>query len=213
MVRSACLLALLFSFSISSTRAEDEGGAGWKNLLSGNTLEQWSTKGNWSIDEEGVVTLVPRDGEKGWARFDAYLWSKMPYDDFEIRFDYKVQPKGNSGFYFNVGDRADPVKKGIEVQIYESHAKGAKGKLTDHDSGGIIPRIPPTKNAAKPAGDWNTFHIVVVGNSLTVKLNDVVVNEVDLSDARLKGRPDRGFIGFQDHALPLALRNIRVRAR
>ncbi len=191
---------------------EDQSAAEQVDLLEGNKLDShWTTKGNWTIDEHGVVTLAPRPGEKGWSRFDAYLWSNKTYDDFVIDFDYRVQPHGNSGFYFNVGDMSNPVAKGIEVQIYESHEKGPDAKLTDHDSGGIIPGIPPTKNVAKPAGEWNHFQITVQGEKLTVKLNDQVVNEVNLKDPKLAGRPDQGYIGFQDHALPLALRNIRIR--
>lgn len=204
---AALLAALTLSFS---AQAEDKANA--TNLLEDNKLEtHWTTKGNWTIDDEGVVTLTPRPGESGWSRFDAYLWSNKEYDDFEIDFEYKVQPKGNSGFYFNVGDKNSPVAKGIEVQIYESHAKGADARLTDHDSGGIIPAIPPTKNAAKPAGEWNHFQIRVEGEKLTVKLNGEVVNQVNLKDPKLAGRPDKGYIGFQDHALPLALRKIKIR--
>ncbi|HEY8506464.1 MAG TPA: DUF1080 domain-containing protein [Gemmataceae bacterium] len=204
---AASLLALGVLAAASAQEKE-----GWTNLLKGNDLSaHWTTKGNWKIDDQGVVTLTPRPGEKGWSRFDAYLWSEKEYDDFEIEFDYKVQKGGNSGFYFNVGDKNSPVEKGIEVQIYESHAKGKDAKLTDHDSGGVIPGIPPTKNAAKPAGEWNHFRITVRGDKLTVRLNGEVVNEVDLNHPRLKGRPEKGYIGFQDHALPLALRNIRVR--
>jgi hypothetical protein len=44
-----------------------------------------------------------------------------------------------------------------------------------------------------------------------VKLNGEVVNELSLDHPRIKNRPDSGFIGFQDHALPLTLRNIRIR--
>ncbi|MEQ8787511.1 MAG: DUF1080 domain-containing protein [Pirellulaceae bacterium] len=101
--------------------------------------------------------------------------------------------------------------KGIEVQIYASHEKGADAKLTDHDSGGIIPGIPPTKNPSKPAGEWNTFRITSKGRSLTVRLNGEVVNEVDLDNPKIKDRPATGYIGFQDHSLPLALRKIRIR--
>jgi hypothetical protein len=75
----------------------------------------------------------------------------------------------------------------------------------------VIPSIPPTKNAAKPAGEWNKFLITRKGNDVTIKLNGETVNEIKLDDRRLKGRPDSGYIGFQDHGLPLALRNIRVR--
>jgi hypothetical protein len=190
---------------------EKDSSAGWVDLLeTGDLSRHWTTKGNWKLAADGVVTLQPRPGEKGWSRFDAYLWSTKPYDNFEIQFEYQVQKGGNSGFYFNVGDQNSPVAKGIEVQIYDSHAKGDQ-RLTDHDSGGIIPGIPPTKNAARPIGEWNQFLIRVQGDTLTVKLNGELVNEVDLKQPKLQGRPDRGYIGFQDHALPLALRNIRIR--
>lgn len=201
-IREAALAALLLA-GLSSAAAE----ARWHDLLHGNDLHHWETTGNWSM-KDGVATLNPREGERGWERWSAYLWSQEKYDDFEIQFDYKVEPKGNSGFYFNVADKNDPVAKGIEVQIYDSH--GAE-KLTDHTSGGMIPGVPPTKNTAKEAGEWNTFHITVKGEQVTVRLNGEVVNEVSLNHPRLKDRPKSGFIGFQDHGLPLSLRNIRVR--
>jgi hypothetical protein len=184
---------------------------GWVNLLEGGDLtKQWTTKGNWKL-ADGVVSLEPRPGEQGWARFDAYLWAKKEYKDFEIEFDYKVQKGGNSGFYFHVGDVNSPVAKGIEVQIYDSGGKPKDAKLTDHDSGGIIPGIPPTKNAAKAAGEWNQFRVTCQGNKVTIVLNGEVVNEVPLDHANIKNRPPTGAIGFQDHALPLSLRNIRIR--
>ncbi|HEX6985211.1 MAG TPA: DUF1080 domain-containing protein [Planctomycetaceae bacterium] len=194
-----------------TTSSGDDSSEGWTDLLAGGLAKHWTTAGNWSMNDDGVVTLVPRPGETGWQRYDAYLWSKETYDDFEIDFEYRVEEKGNSGFYFNVGDKSDPVAKGIEVQIYDAPAE-ADAKLTDHDSGGVIPGVPPTAAAAKPAGEWNRFRITVRGDTLTVRLNDRTVNEVELKKhPRLKERPDRGFIGFQDHGLPLALRNIRVR--
>ena len=205
----APFIAFVAAILVSTSAAH---AAEWKDLLSGNDLKKhWETTGNWSISSDGVVTLTPRAGEKGWTRWTAYLWSKEKYQDFEIEFDYKVEPKGNSGFYFNVGDKNDPVAKGIEVQIYDSHGKGTEKKLTDHDSGGIIPGLPPSKSAAKPAGEWNTFNIVSKGRSVTVRLNGEVVNELSLDHPRLKDRPPTGFVGFQDHGLPLALRKIRIR--
>ncbi len=193
--------------------ADTATAAGWFDTLKGNDLSKhWETTGNWKLDDMGVVTLTPRPGESGWSRFDAYLWLRdRQYKDFEIEFDYMVQKGGNSGFYFHVGDKKSPVATGIEVQIYDSHGKGPDRRLSDHDSGGIIPGVPPSKNAAKPAGEWNHFAVTCKGNDLTVKLNGVVVNTLKLDNPRLKGRPASGFIGFQDHALPLSLRNIRIR--
>ena len=122
-----------------------------------------------------------------------------------------VQTGGNSGFYFRVGDVNDPVKQGIEVQIYDSASAPADKPLNDHDSGGIIPSIPPTKRTAKPAGEWNHFHIVSQADKLTVMLNGEVVNEVDLAKGALASRPKTGSIGYQDHGLPLSLRNIKIK--
>jgi hypothetical protein len=45
---------------------------------------------------------------------------------------------------------------------------------------------------------------------MVVQFNDQIVNEVDLGQ-KLTDRPKSGSIGFQDHALPLALRRIRIR--
>ena len=212
-IRFASFAALVCCLALPATlQAEEKDG--WTDLLPGNNLDKyWTTEGNWTIDDEGVVTLKPRKGEKGWSRFDAYLWLKdKQYENFEFQFDYMVEKGGNSGFYFHVGDMKSPVAKGIEVQIYDSGSKPADKRLTDHDSGGIIPGVPPTKNAAKPAGEWNQFHIIVKDKQLTVKLNGTVVNEVDLAEhPKLKNRPDTGYIGFQDHALPLKLRNLKIK--
>ena len=200
-------LFLLSAFSNVAFAAD----TGWNNLLENDFTSHWTTTGNWSF-KDGVATLTPREGEKGWSRWSAYLWSKERYGDFEIEFDYQVQKNGNSGFYFRVGDKNDPVAKGIEVQIYDSASWGPEKKLNDHDSGGIIPGVPPTKRAAKAAGEWNHFHIVNQDDKLTVKLNGEVVNVVNLAEGKLASRPKTGYIGFQDHALPLALRNIRIKA-
>jgi hypothetical protein len=203
---TSALLVCLFLATTGSTQE-----SGWVNLLDGDLAKHWTTKGNWSLDKDGVVSLTPRPGEAGWARFDAYLWCQRQYKDFEIEFEYKVAKSGNSGFYFHVGDMKSPVAKGIEVQIYDSASKAKDAKLTDHDSGGIIPGHPPTKRAANPAGEWNKFHITCKGNRLTVVLNGTTVNELKLDESKVKDRPPTGYIGFQDHALPLWLRNIKIR--
>lgn len=198
--------ALLLTFGAVASAEEAR-----EPLKGGDLKKHWTTTGNWKLNDDGVVALEPRPGESGWTRYDAYLWLNGEYKDFEIEFDYKVQKGGNSGFYFHVGDVKEPVQTGIEVQIYDSGSKQADAKLTDHDSGGVIPGIPPTKNTAKPAGEWNHFKITVQGDKLTIALNGEQVNEVDLKQDKLKDRPATGAIGFQDHGLPLALRNIKIK--
>lgn len=205
---AACAALLVAGVSVAFAQTADERP--WVNLLPGGAFqEHWTTTGNWQT-VDGAVKLTPRVGERGWSRWNAYLWSKKEYQDFEIQFDYKVEQRGNSGFYFRVGDKNSPVANGIEVQIYASHGK-PDNKLSDHDSGGVIPGTAPKKNAARPQGEWNHFHIINQGDKLTVKLNGEVVNEMDLTKAPLASRPKKGPIGFQDHSLPLWLKDIKIR--
>ncbi|CAN5131024.1 hypothetical protein BH11PLA2_BH11PLA2_24750 [soil metagenome] len=193
------LLGLLLTFTTGLALAADD--AKWVDLTGDDLAKNWTTKGNWVL-KDGVFTLTPRMGEKGWSRFNAYLWSnKTDYTDFECEFEYKVEKAGNSGFYFHVGDVANPVNKGIEVQIEDSFGQT---KLTDHTSGGVIPGIAPTKNVAKAPGEWNKMIVTVKGDKLTVTLNGTVNNDIELSKFdKLKDRPKSGSIGFQDHGLPL----------
>jgi hypothetical protein len=209
----AVLACLLIALASQDATAQDKtGDDGWINLLAGGDLTKHCfTKGNWKLDKDGVAQLEPRAGESGWTRYDMYLWAKPKFTDFDADFEYKVAKGGNSGFYFHVGDLKDPVKNGIEVQIYDSGSKPADAKLSDHDSGGIIPGVPPIKNTAKPAGEWNRMQVTCKANKVTVRLNGEVVNEVNLDQGQLKTRPPTGYIGFQDHGLPLWLRNIKVR--
>ncbi|MBM3878424.1 MAG: DUF1080 domain-containing protein [Verrucomicrobia bacterium] len=206
------LTGLLGAAAIAAEKTSQDKA--WVPLLSAQTErldDRWTTTGNWVL-QDGVAALQPRPGESGWSRWSAYLWSKQQYTDFEIEFDYRLEPGGNSGFYFRVGDRNDPVAQGIEVQIYDSPSRQSAASLTDHDAGGIIPGLKPHRPAAKPAGEWNTMKVTHYDHKIVVMLNDVNVNAHDLSGGgQLARRPRTGWIGFQDHGLPIALRNIRLR--
>jgi hypothetical protein len=184
----------------------------WIHLLSDETMsleEHWTTTGNWSL-RDGVTTLTPREGQEGWSRWTDYLWANETYGDFDIEFEYKLEKGGNSGFYFRVGDVNDPVEQGIEVQIYDTDPDASE--LTDHDAGGIIPGLPPHRKAAKPAGEWNKVEVMHFDDKIVVMLNGVNVNAHDMrSGGQLALRPRNGRIGFQDHSLPISLRNIRIR--
>jgi len=210
----AVMLAVLLAIPVALVADEKEEKGKWIELLSKNTKsldEHWKTTGNWTL-MDGVATLTPRKGEEGWSRWTAYLWAKEPYEDFDIESEYKLEKGSNSGFYFRVGDVNDPVAKGIEVQLYDTDPKTDKDKLSDHDAGGIIPGLKPHRNAAKPAGEWNKMEVMHFDDKIVVMLNGMNVNAHDLGPGgALAQRPRKGSIGFQDHALPISLRNVRIR--
>lgn len=184
----------------------------FKSLYNGKDLAGWKTKGNWIIQKDGSLVIQPRDGEKGWSRWDAYLWSEKKYKDFVLDVEYAYPPGGNSGVYFRVGDRNDPVNKGIEAQILDSSKK--KGALTSHDHGGIVgTKSAASKNMSQPPNVWNRMVVTCIGFHCEVELNGEKIVQCHLNETPMKDRPLEGYIGFQDHGQPnnIKFRNIRIR--
>ena len=179
---------------------------GWKKLYNGKNLDGWVTTGNWLHEPEGVLLIQPREGERGWQRYGAYLWSERKYEDFILDVEYSYPKGGNSGVYFRVADTAQPVTQGIEAQILDS--SGKKGPLTAHDHGGIISTVGASRNMSKAPGEWNRMIVVARGYHLQVELNGVKVVDIQLDKTPVKDRPLSGYIGFQDHGQP---HNIRFR--
>ena len=173
-----------------------------------NDLSKWETNGNWIQEEDNVLVIKPRPGEEGWRRFDDYLWSKKQYGDFALELEYKIPEDGNSGVFVRVREKDDPVETGIEVQINDVHGKE---ELTAHDCGGVIGTVGPSKNMAKPADEWNKMRVTVVGTQLKVNLNGEQVVNVNLQNTSRSDRPMKGYIGLQDHGLPLQFRNVSIK--
>ena len=196
-----------FFLNALTAYADDKG---FTPLYNGKDLTGWKTTGNWLVEADGVLAIKPREGEKGWQRYDAYLTTEKKYDDFILDLEFKIPPKGNSGVFFNIGDPKDPVTSGIEVQILDSY--GVEKELGHHDNGGVIKTAGPSKNASKPAGEWNRLVITCEGDNLKVVLNGEQIHDFDLTKAEgTKDKPTSGHISLQDHGLPLWFRNIKIK--
>jgi hypothetical protein len=177
----------------------------------GAKLKGATTTGNWQLQDDGdELILRPRDGEEGWRRFSAYLWSDRAYSDFVIDFEFQFEARGNTGFYFRVADREDPVETGCEFQLNDTTAKG--DEINHHDIGGLLRAHPAAVNAGKKAGEWNRAIVHIEGNRMRAYLNGFQIHDIDLSKTPLSDRPAKGFIGFQDHGQNLWLRNVRFAA-
>lgn len=201
-------LLALTSLPLSLSAAEDKG---FETIFDGKDLSKLKTTGNWQIQEDGSLYLEPRAGEKGWQRYDAYIWLKEDYADFVFDFEYKHEAKGNSGFYFRASDEKDPVASGFEVQILDCWGKEELGQ---HDLGGVIKTAGPLVNASKKPGEWNRMVVTLKGNLLTVELNGQLVQEnLDLAKAKPKDKDlaPTGKICIQDHGLKFWVRNLKVK--
>ena len=135
-----------------------------------------------------------------------HLCTVKPYGDFELWVDWQIAPGGDSGIYVRGSPQVqiwDPVK-GID------QAKVGSGGLYNNQK---HPSKPPLV-ADKPAGQWNTFYIRMIGELVTVRLNDqVVVDNVVMENYWDRARPiyPSEQIELQTHGGLLKFRNIYLR--
>lgn len=139
--------------------------------------------------------------EKGILVYDGKgnsLGTVKDYGDIELYVDWKIGKKGDSGIYL----RGQP-----QVQIWEDPV-GSGGLYNNKKDN------KPKVNADYPVGQWNTFHIIMKGEKVTVHLNGVkVVDNVALDNYWEKGKPlpATGPIELQHHGNPLYFRNIYIK--
>jgi len=185
--------------------------AGFETIFAGKDLSKVKTEGNWQIQSDGSLLLTPREGEKGWTRYNHYIWLPGEYGDFTFDFEFKYTAGGNSGVYFRCSDDIDPTVSGFEVQILDSH--GVTKELGHHDMGGIIKTQGASKNMSKPAGEWNRMTVSMSGDQLIVVLNGECIQDFNLREKKPadKDLPASGKISIQDHGQPFTVRNIRVK--
>ena len=129
-------------------------------LFDGKTMDAWGVQHvknpmNWSV-ENGVMSSADKQGNN--------LVSKEKFKDFKIQAEYAIAPGSNGGIY---------ARGRYELQLLDDFGKPAD--LHSHMA--IYGRTPPTANASKPAGEWQTMEAVVVGNRVTVTLNGQKVQD------------------------------------
>lgn len=117
-------------------------------------LSQWQlAENNQFYMEDGV--LINRDT-------GGHLITKETFNDFKISLEFNVPEGSNSGLY---------LRGRYEVQIMDAYGMHASSTAT----GGIYGFIDPIVNASKPAGEWQTLEVTLVGRLVTVVLNGVEV--------------------------------------
>jgi hypothetical protein len=92
---------------------DKERGGGWELLFDGRTMEHWIDPAKqtppgdaWTI-EDGCLKTVPH------PRITEDLLSKDTYSDFELAWDWKIAPGGNSGVKYRI-QKLIPLTKATE---------------------------------------------------------------------------------------------------
>lgn len=221
---SLALLGAAATISISLAQTVERSGAAPRLtpaattiLFDGKHLDHWvvgpaggGEAGAWAIENGELVVAKP--GHGWWLR------TKKAYRDFELDLEFNVPAGGNSGIGLRGSQWGDPAFTGLELQVFDSFGQ----EPSINGCGAVYNAITPISQACKPAGEWNTYRIRLVGDTLNVWLNGVQIH----TDARLDDRgyhrepaekmplADRlttGFIALQDHGDRVRYRNITVK--
>lgn len=121
-------------------------------LFNGRDLAGWTTQGGenrWRV-VDGVLTNTGSG---------ANLVTTRKFDDFRLHLEFRVPKGGNSGVY---------LRGRYEVQIEDS---GDRPELSPLNVGGVYGFLPPSENASRRPGEWQTYDITLVGRRVTVVLN------------------------------------------
>tara|TARA_B100000470_G_scaffold180674_1_gene145303 strand:+ start:186 stop:869 length:684 start_codon:yes stop_codon:yes gene_type:complete len=197
-----------------------ERDAGWKLLFDGKSFDGWMTS-----DSKPSRRPIEQSAINP-HRCGAYMMvHKQMWTDFRLKLDFKISPKCNSGIFFRtwtlkkIGGN-DVGFNGLEIAIDDTRTAGY------HDTGALYDLVKPTRNAMKPAGEWNHMELTCRGQLVRVVVNGIEVQKTDLSrfDKKnvrpdgtphkfpfaFKDHPRRGHIGLQDHGSDCWFKNIKL---
>lgn len=209
------LRSLLFwATACSTTFAAD----GWTDLFNGKTLDGWIQRGGkakYAVEDGCIV------GTSTLNTPNSFLCTPRDYADFVLEYEFKVDPKLNSGVQIRsqsfteatdfewqgkkIKIPADRVH-GYQIEIDPEPSKnrwwsagiyeeGGRGWLYPGALGGDPKAFTAQGSKIFKQGDWNKVRLEAIGDSLKTSLNGTPC--ASIKDSRVAS----GFIGLQVHGI------------
>ena len=185
--------------------------AGWKGLVE-NPLARSKMNPSQLAEAQKKADEVMYSGWKvkdNKLIFEAKgenLCTKEQFGDFEMFVDWKITKDGDAGIYL----RGSP-----QVQIWDTSRRQAGAQV---GSGGLYNNKEnmrdPLKVADNMVGEWNSFHIIMKGERVTVYLNgELVVDNIILENYWDKSIPifSSEQIELQAHGSLVEYRDLYIR--
>ena len=238
------LFAAIILFSCSSSKSNTmstsqnslsgkEKNDGWQLLFDGKTTDGWHTYGKqsaterWKIQDGAIYLNVDA---KNSDRGD--LVTNDEFGNFDLKLDWKISEKGNSGIIFYIQDDKskypNTYNTGMEMQVLDNGTPTrlghSDGKLYTHRAGDLYDLLAST-SVMNPLGEWNHVEIKSVNgkldfymngkHSLSINLWDENWNKM-ISISKFKDMPGfgtfkQGKISLQDHGNQVWYKNIKIK--
>jgi len=209
---------------------------GWISLFDGKTTNGWHTYGKNTIGKAWKVAdntlYLDASSKKDWQTEEGGdILTNEEFENFHLKLDWKISPKGNSGIIFYIKEDPayqHPWQTGPEMQVLDNgptpDSGHPDGKIHMHRAGDLYDLIA-SKEAVKPAGEWNEVEIVANNGKLDFYMNGQHTLSTTMWDdnwknliakSKFKDMPGfgtfkKGKIALQDHGDNVWFRNIRIK--
>jgi Domain of Unknown Function (DUF1080) len=202
------------AFSADNQLSPAEKSAGWRLLFDGRSFANWedpskkSPPGDSFVIEDGCLKAMQHHG------LTEDLFSTGIYRDFELEWDWKIAEAGNSGVKYRIQDHImlsplngrrfeDVVNLAFEPRLPrqasgQDYVVGFEYQMVDnaknsdatrggalHQAGALYDVVAPSKDATKPAGEFNHSRLVVRGDHVEHWMNGEKVVDASLNDPRV----------------------------
>jgi len=157
-----CLALGVLRAQAPNTLSREEAAAGWKLLFDGSTLKGWTAHPAspnrpaataWRVEGGAIVC----DGDlPGW------LGTDESFSDFNLKVEFRVGAKANSGIFLRSQKEGPPAETGYELQIWDFRPTYKTGALVN------AIEAEPTKILAD---QWNPYDVTADGDHFIVILN------------------------------------------
>ena len=195
-------------FVLAGSRNSNE----YESIFNGENFDGWSgPTDNYQIVGK-AIQCKPRLG--------GTIFTTDVYDDFSVRFEFKLPPGGNNGLAIRYPGEGDTAYLGMcELQVLDNTAEKYAKLDPRQYHGSAYGMVAAHRGYLRKPGEWNFQHVTVRGSQITVELNGTIILNTDLSEVNeyLGQRPhagkDRteGHFGFAGHGDPVAFRNIQIK--
>ncbi len=218
----SCPLILVACITLTACQTKDNHKDNdFVSLFNGKDLNGWAIPegdgGHWKV-LDGVIDYDAMSQAPG----DKHLWTEDDYEDFVLRIDWRItetpfisnnvrlvrpdgtyqrgldgeiirvsMPDSDSGIFLRGMTKAQ-----VNIWCWPVGSGEVWGYRTDSDMpADVIKGATPKVFADNHIGEWNSFEITLIGDRLTVFLNDQLV----IDQAHLPGIEKSGPIGLQHH--------------
>ena len=213
---------------VNNELTEAEVAEGWQLLFDGESLDNWKAyndegTGSWLV-EDGLLAASGTGSDS-----DGYIITKKQYDNFDLKFDWKIAEGGNSGVLYHVIESErypTPYLTGPEYQLVDD--EGFPSELEEWQKAGAdyAMYVPDSgKKKLNPAGEWNSSRVIFDNGHVEHWLNGEKILEFEAwtdewfelkNSGKWENAPDYGLsavghISLQDHGSRIWFRNMKIK--